>query len=108
MIGGPYHPPKCRIGSILRDKMLGPVRVVGRDENRWPLCEEPPRKGPNPLGEIPILTGDLVKAVCCESIGDISDHWSVPFSLVRKWRKAVAGTSDGVATALALKRYRLT
>ena len=36
MIGGPYHPPKCRIGSILRDKMLGPVRVVGRDENRWP------------------------------------------------------------------------
>ena len=90
---GPYSAPKCRIGGTLRDEMLGDVKVTGKQDGPipWPLCDEPPRKGPNRLGQIPVLTGDLVKAVCEESISAVSEHWDVPRSLVRKWRAAIAG-----------------
>jgi len=104
---GPYNPPKCRVGSMLHDEMLGDVRVVGK-KNGWPLCDEPPRPGPNPFGEIPVLCGDLVKAIVEESIDAICEEWEVSPRLVRRWRSAVAGTDKGVSTALALKRFDTT
>jgi hypothetical protein len=107
LIEGPYKPPKCRMGSVLHDEMLGDVRVVGRSKApiAWPLCEEPPRPGPNPFGTIPILCGDLVKAVCEESTNAVAEWWGVSPRLVRRWRQAISGEDTNISTALTLKRY---
>jgi len=104
LLGGPYEPPDCQIGSTVHDLSLGPVTVVGKRDG-WPLCEEPPRPGPNPFGEIPILAGALVRAVCEESIPAIAEHWKVTPRLVRRWREAIAGQKGETATALALLRH---
>ena len=104
LLDGPNEPPKCKVGSTLEDLRLGNVTVVGKREG-WPLCTEPPRPGPNSMGEIPVLAGDLVRALCEESIEAVAKHWNVPVGLVRRWRAAIAGTNTGVTTALALLRY---
>lgn len=103
LLHGPYKPPKCKVGSILRDLSLGDVRVVAKQDG-WPLTVDPPRPGPNPFGEIPVLTGQLVKAICEESINAVAEHWRVTARLVRRWREAITGRKDNVNTALALLR----
>jgi hypothetical protein len=93
------------VGDRLTDHCTGEVvRVVAKDDEGWPLMEGPRRPGPNP-GIIPILCGDLVKAVCEESIGSVAKHWGVKPGLVRKWRKAIAGQDKCVSTALTLLAY---
>jgi hypothetical protein len=104
LLKGPYDPPSCEVGSTLHDLSLGDVVVVGKREG-WPLTVEPPRPGPNPFGEIPILTGALVKAVCEESIEAVAEHWKVTPRLVRRWREALTGRTKNVNTALALLRH---
>jgi len=103
LLNGPYDPPECRVGSTLHDLSLGDVVVVSKRDG-WPVTMEPPRPGPNPFGEIPVLTGDLVKAVCEESIEAVSAHWSVTRRLVRRWREAITGRKKNINTALALLR----
>jgi len=104
LLDGPYEPPKCKVGSTVEDLRLGNVTVVGKRAG-WPLCMEPARPGPNSMGEIPVLTGDLVRAVCEESIDAVAKHWNVSNSLVRRWREAIAGTNTDVNTALAILKY---
>ncbi len=103
LLNGPYEPPKCKVGSTLHDLSLGDVVVISKRDG-WPFTMEPPRPGPNPFGEIPVLTGNLVKAVCEESIGAVVDHWGVTRRLVRRWREAIVGRKKNVNTALALLR----
>ena len=103
LLNGPYEPPSCRVGSTLSDLSLGDVVVITKRDG-WPLMVEPTRPGPNPFGEIPILTGHLVKAVCHESIRAVADHWHVTPRLVRRWREAIAGRKKNVNTALAILR----
>jgi hypothetical protein len=106
LLGGPYEPPQFEVGSTVHDEALGDVVVVGTEKKTgWPLCDEPTRPGPNPYGKIPILTGDLVRAVCEESIDAVAEHWKVKPRLVRRWREAIAGTTEDVNTALALLRH---
>ena len=96
----------AKVGDVIHDEMLGDVEVVAV-KNGWPYCKTPPRKGPTPAEQIPVLTGELVEAVCQEAITTVSERWKVPVSIVQRWRKAIAGTDRGVLTALALKRYKL-
>ena len=106
---GPYYPPKgCRVGTVLHDEMLGDVKVVRiqKAPRRWPLCTAPRRPGRNPLQEIPVLCGDLVRAICEEPREAIAESWGVPISLVNQWRKAVAGSEANVQTVLLLKRHQ--
>ena len=105
---GTYSPPpRCRVGSVLHDEMLGDVKIVRmmKEPIRWPLCEAPTRPGRNPLDEVPVLCGDLVRAVCEETLKTVSETWGVPISMVKRWRAAVAGNKDNVDTLIAIRRH---
>jgi hypothetical protein len=106
LIAGPYEAPECEVGDILHDEMLGDVEVVGfqRGSLRWPLCKAPITPGPRPLNRIPVLCGDLVRAVCEETNAVVCKYWKVPRSVVLKWRRAITGVQEGLESALALKR----
>lgn len=56
---------------------------------------------------MPVLTGDLVRAVVEEPEGVVVHYWGVTKYHVNEWRKALAGaeTSGEVHTLLALKRF---
>jgi hypothetical protein len=97
------QPPAFAIGDTLRDEMVGSVEVVAEADG-WPLYQEPPRRGPNPSRQLPILCGDLVRAVCDETIEDVAEHWGVPPYLVRQWRQAIAGQDNGIEVAIALRK----
>ena len=101
------HPPKFKVGGTLRDEMMGDVEVVDV-LNGWPAYREPHRRGPQPDRLIPVLCGDLVRAVCDESINDVAEHWGVQPHQVKQWRRAIAGTDTGVEVAIALKRADAT
>ena len=55
---------------------------------------------------MPILTGDLVRAVCEEEELVVSHYWGVTRHMVNQWKCAIADStnSDQVALKLALKR----
>ena len=104
---GPYLPPKCRVGTVLHDEMLGDVKVVAiqTEPVRWPLCEAPRHRGKNPISEFPVLCGDLVRAVCEETMETVSEGWGVPISLVRRWRAVIAGSNSNISTAISLRKH---
>jgi hypothetical protein len=98
---GPYVAPPSPIGAMLHDEMLGDVKIVGKCKPlSWPVTDY---RG----GEIPILCGDLVRAVCEEEEMAVAHYWGVSKYIVNKWREAIAGekVSSLVHTALAIKRH---
>jgi hypothetical protein len=95
--------PKFKIGSTLHDEMMGDVKVEG-EINGWPAYRDPHRRGPKPDRLIPVLCGDLVRAVCEDPINGVAERWGVQPHQVKQWRRAIAGTDTGVETAIALKR----
>lgn len=106
LYAGPYLAPPCKVGDPLHCEMFGDVTVRGfsRAPVRWPLCYPKRWKG-RPFGaKVPILCGDLVRAVCEESAHAVSEHWGASITLVRRWRELIAGTKEDVATYLAIKR----
>lgn len=96
------HPPEFKVGDILHDEMAGDVEVVG-EANGWPVYQEQPKRGPH-RGLLPVLCGDLVRAVCDEPVNDVAEHWDVSTNLVKQWRRAIAGPDGGIEVGIALKR----
>jgi hypothetical protein len=89
---GPYRPPRCRLGSIVKDLIRGPVRIVGMTDARipWPI-------GKVGRGKSLLFAGGLAKAVRKESHQAVRHWWGVCGDRVWKWRKAlgVPRTNDG-------------
>jgi len=81
---GPYRLPRFKIGSHLDCRHAGKLRVVAISDapQQWPL-------GQVPGHQIPVLCGDLVRAVQREAARHIADAWGVGVNLVTKWRKAL-------------------
>lgn len=97
--------PSIRTGDQVTDLIRGRVTVTGFRKG-FPLCEEPPRPGPNPSSDVPILCGHLVWLVATETISKVATMLEVSPRMVRRWRMAVAGVEKEaqVSTGLALKR----
>jgi len=98
-LAGPYRAPKIK--GVMHDEMLGDVPVVGMTKAPipWPATEY--------RGEsLPILAGDLVRAVCEEEERAVAHYWGVSKYIVGRWRAAIARATDKnlVHTILALKR----
>jgi hypothetical protein len=84
---GPYHPPRFKIGGTLDCEYAGTLRIVAISDapQQWPL-------GVVWGHRIPVLCGELVRAVKIESAVDVAEAWGVGISLVTKWRKALRVT----------------
>ena len=70
----------------------------------WPAASTGRAGGQSPL--LPILCGDLVRAVCEEDELTVSHYWGVTRYMVERWKQAISGATDpnGVFIGLAIKR----
>lgn len=95
LLGGPYRPPRCKIGGWLTCRRRGRVRVHAMSEALipWPMTR--PRHGGNPSI---ILCGDLVKAVRQESTKAIQRHWGVKSHIAWTWRKILGVDQNNAGT----------
>jgi hypothetical protein len=102
---GPYHPPRVNIGVVLHDEYRGDVRVDGMTDAPIPWPGYTYNKGLH-SGLLPVLTGDLVRAVCEEEEVVVCHYWGITRHMVNQWKCALAEAtnSDQVALKLALKR----
>jgi len=101
LIKGPYRMPACEVGSILTDRVRGRVIVGGITTAPipWPWSLHHHGAGIR----VPILTGDLVKAVRTESNQAVAYHWGVSRWTVARWRRALG---LGRMTPGTLARWR--
>src|SRR5437762_843923 len=85
LLHGPYRLPRCRIGRKLFCEIRGWVTVARMSGGRipWPMCQV----GRTGRARAYILTGDLVRAVQCESAQSIRYWWGVGSYTVWHWRK---------------------
>ena len=104
---GPYRAPAVNVGSVLHDEYRGDIKVEGMSDApiSWPAADYRRGRGIE-RGLLPILCGDLVRAVCEEDELTVAYYWGVTRYMVEHWKQAIAGskTSDGVFSGLALKR----
>jgi hypothetical protein len=84
LIAGPYRPPRIKMGQLLYDFEYGDLRICGISDSpiQWPLG-----RTSNGRRAMPIVYGDLVKAVRIESVLAVMHHWGVSRTTVLKWRK---------------------
>lgn len=82
LIAGPYRAPRCRVGRTLACLVRGAVIVAGIADAPipWPYSTGPGQK------RLPVLRGDLVRAVRTESVAAVAHHWGVSRWTVRRWR----------------------
>ena len=103
---GPYRAPAVNVGSVLHDEYRGDVEVEGFSDAPvpWPAADYRRGRGEAPL--LPILCGDLVRAVCEEDEIAIAHYWGVTPYMVEQWKRAIARATDPnhVFVGLALKR----
>jgi len=101
---GPYHAPAVNVGTILHDEFRGDVRVEGMSEAPVPWPGAVYNRGRHDA-LLPILCGDLVRAVCEEEL-TVAHFWNVTRYMVVQWKRATAGvaSADGVFINPAMKR----
>jgi len=102
---GPYRPPAVNVGKKLEDLHLGEVQVDGITKAPIPWPGTTYTRGRHE-GLLPILCGDLVRAVCEEDENTVAHYWGVTRHMVNEWKKSIAGaeTSNEVFVNLAIKR----
>lgn len=103
---GPYTPPVVTTGVTLHDEYLGDVQVAGVTDALIPWPASNYAKGRH-NGLMPILTGDLVRAVCEEEELAVAHYWGVTRHMVNQWKCAIAGVADSnhVFLKIALLRH---
>jgi hypothetical protein len=79
--------PPCEIGSSLKCRLRGRLKVAGITDAPvpWPWTWQSQGGGKRLL----ILCGDLVRAVRTESAQAIVYHWGVGRQLVSEWRSTL-------------------
>jgi hypothetical protein len=102
---GPYRPPAVNVGKVLHDEYRGDVKVDGMTDAPIPWPGANYNKGRHDA-LLPILCGDLVRAVCEEDELTVAHYWGVTRHIVNQWKRALAGAedSDNVRLNLALRR----
>jgi len=102
---GPYRPPTMKVGAVLHDEYRGDVTVDGTTDAPIPWPGSNYSKGRHE-SLLPILCGDLVRAVCEEDELTVARYWGVTRYMVEQWKRALAGAEDSnsVFFNLTMKR----
>ncbi len=85
LLYGPYVPPKCAVGDRLPCEYRGRELTVRRMSDapiQWPCTRGGAKHSP-------IVCGELIRAVRCESEQAVAYHWGVNIQVVWKWRRAL-------------------
>lgn len=102
---GVYLPPILNLHELVQDQYYGEVEVAGitKAPIPWPGFEYDCGQH---KGLLPILCGDLVRAVATEQVEVVAYYWGVTRYVVERWRQALAGCTDPhcVFAALAIMR----
>jgi len=103
---GPYKPPLVNTGAILHDEYLGDVKIAGTTDAPIPWPAHNYSRGRH-SGLMPVLAGDLVRAVCEEEELAVAHYWGVTRHMVNQWKCAVSGeeASNQVFLKIALLRH---
>lgn len=103
---GPYYTPVVNVGGTLHDEWRGKVTVDGftKAPIPWPGYTYQHSRGAAQF--LPVLCGDLVRAVCEEDELTVSHYWGVTRYIVEQWKRALSGAenADAVRIGLAFKR----
>lgn len=98
LIDHSYRPPRLRVGDTVRCEYKGrdvEVALFGDAPMRWPTWRG------NGGKQLPILAGDLVRAVRQESEQAVCHWWGVSRDTVKRWRRALGvGRMNPGTTAL--------
>ena len=103
---GPYRPPVVNVGMVLHDEHRGEdVKVEGMTDAPIPWPAASYRAGRRE-SLLPILCGDLVRAVCEEDELTVAHYWGVSYYMVEAWKRSIAGAkkSNDVFAGLVMKR----
>jgi hypothetical protein len=102
---GPYRPPVYSVGTVLHDEYRGDLKVEATSDAPIPWPAASYKKGRRGA-MLPILCGDLVRAVCEEDELTVAHYWGVSYYMVEAWKRAIAGAknSNEVFTNLVVKR----
>jgi len=102
---GPYRPPVFNVGMALHDEYRGDVKVEGTTDAPIPWPGVRYTKGRRET-LLPVLCGDLVRAVCEENEMTVAHYWGVSFYMVEAWKRAISGAKDAneVFAGLVMKR----
>ena len=102
---GPYQPPAVKVGAVLHDEYRGDLKVEGMTGAPIPWPAANYNKGRHE-SLLPILCGDLVRAVCEEDELTIAYYWNVTRYMVEQWKRAISGATDsnGVFLGLVMKK----
>jgi hypothetical protein len=102
---GPYRPPVVKVGAVLHDEYRGDVTVDGMTDApiSWPGSKYSKGRHESLL---PILCGDLVRAVCEEDELTVAHYWGVSYYMVEAWKRSISGAekSNDVFAGLVMKR----
>ena len=97
--GGPGRtmPPTVSIGTVLHDEWRGDMTVDGftKAPIPWPAAEYQHGRADVPV--LPILCGDLVRAVCEEDELTVAHYWGVTRYIVEQWKRAISGATTPMA-----------
>jgi len=90
---------------VLHDEYRGDVKVEGTTDAPIPWPAANYKKGRRE-SLLPILCGDLVRAVCEEDELTVAHYWGVSLYMVEAWKRAISGAKDsnGVFAGLVMKR----
>ena len=104
---GPYRAPAVNVGAVLHDEWRGDMTVDGFTKAPIPWPGAKYQHGRGDAQFLPILCGDLVRAVCEEDELTVSHYWGVTRYIVEQWKRAISGATDARRRAwlgLAFKR----
>ena len=84
---GPYRAPAVSVGATLHDEYRDDLKVEGFTEAPipWPAADYRKGRGVD-RGLLPILCGDLVRAVCEEDELTVAHYWGVTQYIVEQWK----------------------
>ena len=95
LLHGSYCPPKFKVGGWLKCRLRGRVKVFSISDSpfQWPMtCQA------NGGKRMPVMVGDLVKAIRQESAQAVAHWWGVTAQTVSHWRKALGVEQNNAGT----------